>query len=264
MTRQPAPVPFDLIAGLGGAAVLVAVLLVSRGGVTAGVVVGGLAGFGLLARWTSAPPLVLMATAYFGLFPDGLPVEPRSDGGTAAGPHLLDLLAAGAAVVYASGHYRLLAREGQDPPADDLVWVVGVAAAATLFGQAALTLVTRVRPDFARGPLRFVVVTGDETGEHMFARFLMLTGLLGFGAVLAGMGLWLARLNRLSAEEARLLLLDVQWREGRREFARLETWRAAALAGPVVRTPGRFRWVGLGCGLMLATFVVTLVVLRRR
>ena len=236
--------------------------------ITRWAVVSAVAVLGLFVRRAAAPPLVLLAAAYLGLFPDGLPVEPLGDGGVFAGLRLLDLLAAGAAVVYASGHYRLLAREkdgGHDPSADVLTWVLGGAAVATLFGLAALTLVTRFRPDYARGPLRFVRVTAaDETADQVFARFLMLAGLLGGGALAAATGLWLTRLNRLSREEARQLLLDVQWREGRREYARLESWRAAARAVPVARRPARFRWVGLGCGLMLATFVVTLFLLKLR
>ena len=264
MTPQPAPL--SLVIGLGAAAVLAAGLAAGPG-VVAGGLVGGLAAFGLLAKWPPAPPLVLLLAAYLSLFPDGWPGgEWLSDGGVAAGPKLLPLLAAAAAVVYAAAHYRQLSAADHDE--ESPVWpmaLFGGAAAAVVGGRLLLAAAVLFRPDYARGPLRFIRATDDDPWRVVFARFLMLAAVAGVGAVAAGLGLWLARLNRLSAAEARQLLLDTRWLEARRELARLETWRAARLrprSESRVRRPGRALWYGVGLGLFVVTFFIVLRVLR--
>lgn len=260
MTRPaPAPIPVDLIAGLGGAAVLAAALFATAGDLAA-VLVGGLAAGGLVLRWRPAPPLVLLLTAHFSLFPEGVPVREPTGRSVLAGVRVLDLLTAAAALVYAGGCYRYLRRSTGDagePPADDLPWLFGGAVAAALFGQAALALVGRYAPDYRRGPLRFRRVYEsslvDTAAEAAFDRFVMLAGLLGGGALVAGLVFWVARLNRLSAAEASQLLLDVRWQEARRELARIETWRAGGLArGPARPRPPlrvRLRRLAVVCGL---------------
>jgi hypothetical protein len=269
MSDRPAPTPADYLVGLGGAAVLAAGLTASRG-LLAGVLVGGVAAGGLLLRWASAPLLVLLVAAYLSLFPDGLPLtEPVGRG--LAGPTLLDLLTVAAALAYSAGHYRALTRAadgGDEPTADDLAGLFGGVAAATVVGTLVVLFVTRFQPDYGRRPLWPVPVDVDDESvsllELVFSRFVLLAGLLGGGALLAGLVLWLTRLNRLTADEARLLLLDTGWQENRRELARLETWRAAATC-PRPARPRRRVWRSLGIGLLAfaATFVLFLCVLSR-
>ncbi len=269
---RPAPLPTDLVVGLGAAVVLAAGLTATRG-MLAGGLVGGLAVSGLLARWAAVPPLMLFVTAYLSLYPDGLP-DGGPGGRGATGPQLLDLLTAGAMVVYAAGHYRYLtqiAEAGDDPTADDLARLFAGAAAAVMVGTVVFYVTTRLKPDYDRGPFGLILSTptteSQDAGGRLgvvFARFLMLAGLLGGGALLAGLGLWLTRLSRLTPVEARQLLLDTRWREARRELARLETWRAAVLRPPVRRLRRRFgRALAVGAAVFGATFLGFLWVLSR-
>ena len=240
------PTPAQVIVGLGAAAVLAAGLAASRGAV-AGALAGGLAALGLLARWAPTPPLMLAVTAYLSLFPDGLPLR-EAVGRGPVGPTLLDLLTVAAGLAFAAAHYRHLKADADEPSADELAGLfVGVAAAA-IGGTVTFFVVTRLQPDFDRGTLRFARVDFESGRPETlaFLRAVMLAGLLGGGALVAGLALWLARMHRLTPVEARQLLLDTRWLEVRRELARLETWRAAA------RRPRR---KGVGCVVLAAAVV---------
>ncbi len=262
---KPTIIPTDLIIGFGGAAVL-AVGLVAGRGALAGGLVGVLAAFGLVARWGPAPLLVLAAAAYLSLFTGGLPHR-EVDGRGPVAPTLLDLLTAAAAVVYVGGHYRSLRPDADEPPADELAGLFIGAGAAVLAGVAGYLLVTRVQPDYDRGPLRLLRVDeATPTGDQLFSRAVMLAGLLGGATLLAALGLWLARLNRLTPDEARQLLLDTGWQESRRELARLETWRAAARRPPAPKGPlrrGCFVAVVIGLLVFGGSFLGFLYMLSR-
>ena len=71
------------------------------------------------------------------------------------------------------------------------------------------------------------------------SRFLLFT--LGFGCVvgLARFAFWYWQIRQWNREEAKLLLLDTGWLESRREYSRIETWRAARIVDR--RNPGE-RW----------------------
>lgn len=270
MNDRPASLSTDYLIGLGGMAVLAAGLMASRGMLAAGVV-GSVAICGLLLRWKSTPVLVLLIASYLSLYPEGLPLTGPVGRGL-SGPTLLDLLTVAAALTYSAGHYRVVTRTsegGDEPTADDLAGLFGSVAAATLVGLLVVLFVTRLQPDYSRRLLWLVPVDADDTTvsilELLYSRFVLLAGLLGGGAILAGLGLWLTRLNRLSTDEARLLLLDTGWQEGRREFARLETWRGAALnpRQPPPRRRRILRSLSLGFLVFAATFVLFLCLLSR-
>jgi hypothetical protein len=250
----------DTLVALGSAAVLAAGLFAERGG-SAGLAVGAVAVVGLLARWRPTPPLLLLLTAYLCLFPDGRPVEPVGRG-VSAGVRVGELLIAAAVVAYTAAFYRTLTARVEGADDADPVWpTVAAAATAAVGGWAALVVVARYQPDYAR-PLRFVRVNEFVATplEQIVGRFVMLAGLLGALVGGAAGGLWLLRLNRLTPAEARVLLVDTRWRETRSELARAEAWRFGE-AKPDRR--GGCGWCGPAVLAFAGTFGLVLYYLTR-
>lgn len=248
-----------LFAGLAGLA-MVFVILFQRGSTEGGLVVVMLGIAGLALRWTAAPPFMLCVLTYLLLFPFGIPVAGPPDPFevTAGRFRIADILLAAAVVVYLGAQYRLLGLTHQALPADagvtkkggrpelrpsaligsaELKWFLWVAGGVVLAGQVVWFLVTglQIVPG-ERFPVRYVDPSprfsrpsGGEALNPPAARFVLVTGLIFFTALLARLvfGYW--RLRGIRSDEAGMLLQDAGWDESRQELVRVEKWRARGL-----------------------------------
>ncbi len=150
-------------AALGGLAMIFVVLFMNGSDIGAVLVVlfGSAA---MVLRWTAAPPFILLIIAYFQLFPFALPdldLAPRTRV-RESHFHVVDVVLVMAVLVYLRAQYRLfgfvhqvmpsesvLRRKGDAPTRrpsahirpDEIAWLIGIAGALVLFGQAAWWLV---------------------------------------------------------------------------------------------------------------------------
>ncbi|CAN5324335.1 hypothetical protein BH11PLA2_BH11PLA2_00950 [soil metagenome] len=228
---------------------------------------------GLLLRWTAMPVIFTITLCYFILFPVGIP--------TAGFSRLIlrdthfrpeDMLLAAAVLVYLFTQFRIFSLNQQAIPklihsdavprretatiqTGELPRMLITAAVAVIIGQVLWLLLTNLEYHFGDGPLlRFKPSAGDllrrlvppSTQSSEMNRGLLLASGGMFFAVVISFVYWYWRIATLNANEARLILLDQAWREDRREYARLETWRAAKL-GHLAKPPSIsnrvFRWV---------------------
>lgn len=243
LRRDPAALNYLVLAGAG---LLVYVLLMLAQGNTAGAMIAVLIALpGVLARWTSAPVLILLLTAYLVIDPGFFGLLnwisgygwywPRNAGGL----NLEDVILAGALLAYAVGHYRLTgllhqampdeptARRERDPAnpprrpgalvgADELPRTLVIAGCCAIVGQAAwvvLVLTDRLSqpndPRFSPGP----------------SRFLLVAWVAGLGLMAVSAALVYLRAARMSRAEASLVLRDTFFQESRRETDRVQRWR---------------------------------------
>jgi hypothetical protein len=165
---------------------------------------------------------------------------------------------AAAVLVYFAAHFRLLGltdralpadvppgqrKKGEKPPrrpgsiaaAGEFGRMFAVLGACVLAAQLAWLLVTEVHVELREGPsLSFGAPVRVRLGPDSFAtseslsRFLLTAGLCGAAGLTFGLVFWYWRLARLGPEEARMVLLDAQWRETRPDLSRQEKWRAWA------------------------------------
>jgi hypothetical protein len=245
--RDPA-VRNYLFAALAALLVVAAAMFV-RGGPPAALMPVGFALLGLFTRWTGMPRVFLVVVAYFIILPLGFPVLGGAASGAAIpGSHfqMMDVILAGAVVVYFACQYRLTsltqqampfdvppaqrAKDAQPPrrPAslvadDEMGRLLLVAGLCVLLGQVVWLVVTEFRPALGRIP---PIAAAGRDYSDAGNRFLMLGGLSAVAGLAAGLVFWYWRLARLGAAEARMVLLDVQWFESRRELSRQEKWRA--------------------------------------
>jgi hypothetical protein len=224
---------------------------------------------------------------------------------------IMDLVLVGAALTYFACQYRLLSltlqgmpadappgqrpkgdkppkRPGATAPPEEMGRMFAVVAACVVIGQVAWLLVSELRLDFRDvPPLRLArpgVSLRDYSRSEPLYRFLMLGGLVALATLPTALVFWYWRLTRLGPGEARMVLLDTEWRESRRELNRQEKWRAWGLTRrrpkparkprplpeerPEPTGPRRsfLEALALTCGMVffggIAAFVVVIVLLR--
>lgn len=243
-----------LFAALSGLA-LVFVVMFQRGADVGGLLVVMIGVAGLLLRWTLAPPAFILILVYFVVFPFGIPelgyasryeIEDNRF-------NFSDLLLAGAALAYLGCQYRVLGLTQQAVPHEmkvprrsdkpyrrppsaisptEIPRFLYLTAGVVFAGQIVWYLATSLEVDVERTiPLRL----GDSAraafrrDDSMLSpgatRFVIITGALFFGTLLARLvfGYW--RLRAMGPDEANAMLLDTSWVETRREHVRLNVWK---------------------------------------
>lgn len=282
--------PRDYLFIAVAALMVVALVLVGRSGGNPLVILAVLpALLALVARATILPAASLGMVVYLAVFPDGLPVALPPDVLVPAIVRqsrfrVIDFVQVAAVAVYFVAYFRLAgfksrvlattATVGKPPGAADAPAVPvtrrdGAVAGdeyARAFAQVlGLTLLAAVAWPLvnvlAVEPLRVPPFRLDLTsGNDVKSRFLVLAGVVGFGAL--GLGslarYWSATGMRPAV--ARQYLLDQAWREGRRELNRREKWRAWG-RGQLAREPFRFplRAVARTAGYCLGVIVAVLL-----
>ncbi len=246
-----------LFTGLASLLVVAAVLFL-RGGLVAALLPTAIAVLGLIARRTAMPGVFLVLVCYFALFPFGIPfLGPGLSDIPGSHFRLIDLILAGAVLSYLAAQFRLytlthqgmppdvppaLRKQGDKPPTrpgslvppEEVGRMFAAVGACALVGQIAWLLVSELRPEFRQFPPVRAAAPAATNAQYVAAeplyRFLMLAGLSTVVVVPAGLAFWYWRLTRLGPAEVRAVLLDVGWREARRELNRQEKWRAWGLA----------------------------------
>ena len=277
------------------ALIVVFVGMTLRGGMTSGLLAPLIASLGLVFRWSGMPLVFLVLLSYLLVFPYGLPIQPNGIAETTGHNfRITDLVLVGAVAVYFGCQYRLLSLTARAMPSDlmfdkskhppvrpaetmlegelaRLLWTVGGIVFA---GQVAWFLLTTFTLDLREfPPLRLIprpTFGMSETGFGIsppFARLVMVLGTLTFCLIAMRLVFWYWRLTRLTPEQARMVLLDTEWSESRRELNRQEKWRASRHPGGVFvkpskrgqpdRTARRRRWRGI----FLAGGTILLIVL---
>jgi hypothetical protein len=244
-----------LFAGLAGLA-LIFVILFQNGSLEGGLIILLIGAGGLLLRWVAAPPFLLLVLVYFLAFPYGIP-----DPGPPSAAELVygrfrvaDMMLTAAVVVYLGAQYRLFGLTQQALPQDvgvvqkrgvpperrparliaanEIPRSLWVAGGVVLAGQFVWFLVTGLQvaagdtiPLRYAEPSRFLSRSGPGTLIPPAQRFVILTGMIVFTALLARLvfGYW--RLRVMKPDEAGMVLQDAGWDESRRELTRVESWR---------------------------------------
>jgi hypothetical protein len=243
-----------LFAALAGLA-LVFVVMFQRGADVGGLLAVMVGVAGLVLRWTVAPCAFVLILVYFVVFPFGIPelgyasryeIEDNRF-------NFSDLLLAGAALVYLACQYRVLGltqqalphemkvprksdRPYRRPPAaitpSEIPRLLYLTAGVVFAGQLLWLIFTSLEVDAGRTiPLRVaesqrsLFGRGDQMLSPGATRFVLITGTLFFGTLLARLvfGYW--RLRAMKPDEANAILLDTGWAETRREHVRLNVWQ---------------------------------------
>jgi hypothetical protein len=242
-----------LFAGLAGLA-MVFVVFFTKEALEGGLLVVMLGVAGLVLRWTAAPPFLLCVLTYFLVFPYGIPeAGPNSFELIEGRFRIADMMLVGAVAVYLIAQYRVLGLTQQAFPQDvgvtrkknqpqerrppgliaagEIPRSLWVAGGVVLAGQVLWYLITglQVVPgDFF--PLRFEEPTrrfsfAEESVSPAATRFVIVTGMIVFPALLARLvfGYW--RLRVMNRDEAGMIVQDAGWDETRRDLTRAEVWR---------------------------------------
>jgi hypothetical protein len=242
-----------LFTGLAALA-MVFVVLFQRGTDLGGLLLITLGAAGMVLRWPGAPLFFLLVLFWFLIFPFGIPDAYHNPSEIIEGrfrPE--DLVIVASVVIYMMCHYRLygltaqaLPFENRFPRKDDkpsrrpvaliapgeMARMLYLAGAVVLAGQLVWIFATHTQV-LVRGGISFRFAAPEPTSARPAGdlsaettRFILLTGLLFFGTVLARLvfGYW--RLRQMSPAEGRMILNDASWDETRRERARVENWRA--------------------------------------
>ena len=268
-----------LFAALAGLA-LVFVVMFQRGADAGGLLCVMIGVAGLVLRWTVAPPMFLLVTVYFVVFPYGIPelgyasrfeIEDNRF-------NFSDLLLSGAALVYLACQYRVFGLTQQALPHEmkvprksdkpyrrppsaitqtEIPRFLYLTAAVVFAGQFLWLVFTTVEVD-PEGtiPLRFAGSARSRFRRESWlppgsTRFVLIAGTLFFGTLLARLvfGYW--RLRAMKPDEANAVLLDTGWLETRREHVRVNVWKRwrrkrAELAAYEKRLHSRDRGRGRG------------------
>lgn len=243
-----------LFVGLG-ALVMIFMVLLQQGSDIGGLGFLMVGTVGLIFRWPTVPPFLLLWLLWFLAFPFGLPPIYENPYELGNGTlRIADVLLAFSLVVYISVHYRLYgltmqavaleerALRGKKPkptkrPASlirsgevaRLIYLsVGVVLAGQFLWLLATSLEIDVNADF---PIKWAKqrLTGQKRlPEELYlwhTRLLILLGIGFLGTLLARLvfGYW--KLRILSAAEGGMMIQDAGWDETRREQTRVEKWR---------------------------------------
>jgi len=300
-----------LFVGLASLLIAAAALVFRHGNLLAALPVA-LAVLGLLLRSPVMPGLFLLVLNLAVLpLTAWLSVTAFSD---VPGSHLrvMDLVLVAATLTYFACQFRLLSltlqgmpsdvpaglpggkgdrapkRPGSTAKPDETGRMFATVAVCVLIGQVVWLIVSELRLDFRETPplllARPAASYGGYRSDESMNRFLMLAGLTAVVTLPTALAFWYWRLSRLNPGEARLILLDTQWRESRRELNRQEKWRAWGLVRrrpqaarhsrplpeerPAPTGPRRsfLEALALTCGMVffggIAAFVVVIVLLR--
>jgi hypothetical protein len=205
--------------------------------------------------------MFVLVLTYFLVFPTGVPDLGVSN------PfeirlgrfRVVDMVLLFSVVVYLACQYRVFGlvsqavpfertpRKGEHPTlrppalvaAGEIKWVLYAAAGIVLAGQFLWWFVTGVEVDAGSTfPLRvasgrrpaFEPDDAASTLSPVTTRFVLLTGVVFFGTLLARLvfGYW--RLRAMGPAEAAMVVQEAGWGETRREDVRLAKWRARARA----------------------------------
>lgn len=245
-----------LFAGFAALAMVFVVMLQQASDI-GGLMLVLLGAAGMVLRWPAAPVLFLLLMLWFLIFPFGIP-DPDSmplefDAGSL---RVADMLLAFSVVVYLAAHYRVYGltaqavpfdqrfpRKGEKPlrrPTDlvsegEIPRLLYVTGGVVLAGQLVWVFVTSFEVDvLGEVPLRLsagrqgVWPPRNRDMPAGMTRFILTTGLLFFGTLLAWLvfGYW--RLRRMTPAEGGMVLQDANWDETRRERVRVERWRTWA------------------------------------
>jgi hypothetical protein len=297
--RDPAARNY-LFVGLASLLVVAAALFFLHGHPLAALPVA-VAALGLLLRSPVMPCLFLVALAATAV-PTWAWMNPKPYSDVPLSHfRLMDLVLVGAALTYFVCQYRLLslAAQGMPPdtpagqrrkadkpprrpghlvPPEEMGRMFAGIVACVVIGQVAWLLIGELRLDFsAFPPLRLPAPSAllPQSGAHYdrsawVTRFLLAAGLIAGAVLPAALVFWYWRLTRLGAGEARMVLLDTQWREARRELNRQEKWRAWGLSRRRPKRaaerrkptgPRRSFWeaLGLTCGMVFVGGIVAVV-----
>jgi hypothetical protein len=247
-----------LFAGLAALAMVFVTL--SQKGIDpfGGLLIVVIGGAGIVLRWPAGPPFFLLILLWFLVFPFGLPPADEDRFEIEAGRfRVADILLAASVVVALACHYRVFGLTAQamppEPPAPgkgqpkpvfrpaelirpgEIARLLYLTAGVVLAGQLVWLFVTSVEfdPDrtiplrLAEGP-RWLTGPPADGVSPALRRFLLISGLVFFGTLLARLvfGYW--RLRTMTPAEGGMLLQDAAWNETRREHMRVARWRAWA------------------------------------
>lgn len=268
-----------------------------------GAVVLSLGLLGLAFTWTSAPPLLFISSVYFALSPDGL-LQNLMPFSMIPGSHfrLPDLILTASILGMMVSFYRYLTcihsgmpfeskklylKETAKPPRraavaiedEELIQIVWVLLIAVIAGQLLWLVATSFEIDFRNvppirvAPEKPMFPRNEPTdterpmlSEPMNRLILSVAIFLAIAFVLRFV-FWYWSLINLNTEEGKLTLVDIHWREHRRELDRQEKWRVAAIEkhhhpGPTRYGCGTtFVYVGLLVGLIVVYWLIASVFL---
>ena len=243
-----------LFVGLG-ALVMIFLIMLQQGSDIGGLVFLTAGSLGLIFRWPTVPPFLLLWLFWFLCFPYGWPPAYENSDELRHGTfRIADVLLAFSIVVYIAVHYRLFgltahaipievrAARGRKPqpiprPAElirpgELARLLFLAAGVVFAGQVIWLLTTMLEVDVNAGfPFKWAKERPAglrRLPEELYlwhTRLLILLGIGFFGTLLARLvfGYW--KLRGMSAAEGGMMLQDAGWDETRRERTRLEKWR---------------------------------------
>jgi len=291
--RDPAARNY-LVLGLAAVLVISAVLFV-QGGLIAAIIPAAVAALGLLLRWTAMPIVFLVTLSYFLVFPYGIPdLSRRFDDIYGSHLRVLDIALVGSVLAYLAAQYRLYSLVHQSMPFDmpsrlrkksdrspvrpgeniadgEVGRMFATIGLCVFLGQIAWFFVSETTINFLNFPPFEISHVYDPIRlwrgvglSPEYTRFLLTAGLCAVVAFAFGLALRYWRLVRLSRDEARMILLDTEWSDARRELNRQEKWRAWAL--PKFKLPNapesiRASKVGCGKGCLILLFVISACVL---
>lgn len=259
MIRNPAARTYLMISGGGLLATCLLVFLFFNSAFGAMILFLIGAG-GILARWSSAPPVFVLFLGYIAIFPNVFPEGEafrfRQDVlKTVIQPG--DILVLGCTLVYLLGSLRLYAITHTGMPFDapkmfikpktkptvrphtpigDLeLWMLFARVGLfVLLGQVAWNLLTKLRVDFGSNipvttyPPGFPYERFRGSAEIMpssASQFLLGMGAVALVVLVCSFTLYYLWLLRMNRDEARMVVLDEAWRTSRRDYNRPEAWR---------------------------------------
>ncbi len=292
---NPAARTYLMIAGGGLLVTILTMFLIGSPIASALLLVVGLCG--LILRWTAMPPIFVLLVSWLSFAPLGLPFD-TSPFSEIPGSHFrfLDAVLIGSALVYLIGQYRLLSvvhvgmpfdankffvkpgakatvRPAESPRDRELWMLFARVGLVVLAGQFLWLATTYLRVDFDKAPPltwaepsdgypRFGMRLEEKPIPESASRFLLASGFFLAVAVSARFAFWYWHLLRLGRDQARMILVDTQWGEDRREMSRQEKWRGWQ-KGKILGKPrekfgcgGWFLALGLPAVLLILFFIV--------
>jgi len=254
LIANPASRTYLMVAGGGLAVTMLTMFLI--GSPVAAVLILIIGVCGLFLRLPAMPVLFVLLVSWMVFAPLGLPfgleifsLIPYSHF------RFLDFILVGSSMIYLIGQYRLLSiahvgmpfdagklfvKSGAKPtlrpaeaPRDWELWMLfGRVAFFVLAGQLFWLAITYFRVDFEKAPpvVYRVPVEINRQPDELFVADYLSRFLLAFACFLAialvtRFVFWYWHLLQLQRDQARLILVDTQWVEDRRELNRQEKWR---------------------------------------
>lgn len=289
---NPAARTYLMVAAGGLLVTLLTMFLIGSLIATAMLLIVGLCG--LVLRWSAMPVVFVVLVSYFSYAPLGLPFDYGAISNIpSSNLRFLDVILVGSSLVYLIGQYRLFSavQSGMpfdanklfvkarakptvrpaEAPRDRELWMLFARVGIfVLGGQLLWYAITNWRVDFERVPpiVFSAPVEGFRRGDPLFvpdylSRFLLALGFFLTVALASRFVFWYWRLLQLQRDQARMILIDTQWGEDRREMNRQEKWRGwqkGAILGTNSTKIGCGGWF-LALGLPLVLLVIFILVL---